>query len=52
MKLSLEDKQVERGRAIARGMHLQQVQQEKNMAKAEKRRDTMLKNAAEQALLG
>ena len=44
------DKMVGQGRAIARGMHLEQVQREKNMAKAVKRKSTMLENAAERAL--
>lgn len=56
MKSLQEDKKVEQmsehGRVIARGMHLEKVQQEKNMAKADKRRHTMLENAAEKALTG
>lgn len=47
MKLSQEDKQVEQGRALARGMHEEKVRQEKNEAKAVKRKETMLRNAAE-----
>ena len=52
MKLSPEDKLVEHGRVIARGMHLEKVQQEKNMIKADRRKATMLENAAEIALSG
>jgi hypothetical protein len=44
------DKQVGQGRAIALGMHQQKMQIEKNMAKAVKRRQTMLENAAEKEL--
>ena len=43
---------VEQGRAIARGMHAENEQKQKNMAKAGKRRQTMLSNAAEKALGG
>lgn len=42
----------ENGRVLARGMHDEQVQRERNMAKAQKRRNTMLEIAAEQALRG
>ena len=42
----------EHGRIIARGMNDVKVEREKNMAKAVKRRETMLANAAEQALSG
>lgn len=52
MKSSHEDKVREHGRVIARGMNDIKVEQEKNMARAEKRRDTMLRNAAEEALSG
>jgi len=52
MKLSTEDKMVEHGRVIAHGMHLEKVQREKNMIKADKRRFTILQNAAEKALSG
>ena len=41
---------VGQGRDIARGMHLQKMQIERNMAKAVKRRQTMLENAAEKEL--
>lgn len=44
-KKSLEVK--EHGRAIARAMDEYKVQKEKNMAKAEKRTDTMLRRAAD-----
>ncbi len=49
---SFKDEQVENGRAIARGMSQFKVQAEKNMAKAEKRKQTMLENAAEKAIGG
>ncbi len=52
MKSSQEDKVREHGRVIARGMHDVKVEQEKNMAKAAKRQQTMLENAAERALSG
>ncbi len=42
----------EHGRVIARGMSDVKVEQQKNMAKAEKRRATMLERAAEKALSG
>lgn len=40
------------GRVIARGIKDLKVEQQKNMAKAEKRHQTMLENAAERALSG
>ncbi len=43
---------MEHGRVIARGMHELKVEQQKNMAKAEKRQATMLERAAEKALSG
>jgi hypothetical protein len=46
------DDMVEQGRAIARGMHAENEQKQKNMAKAGKRKQTMLENAATQALSG
>ena len=49
-KLSQDNKLVEQGKAIAQGMHLQNVQIEKNMAKAVKRRQSMLEHAAEKEL--
>lgn len=54
MKSSKEynDEMVENGRAMARGMRQENMQHEKNMAKASKRQQTMLENAAEQALSG
>jgi hypothetical protein len=56
MKSSLTDKQQEqlreRGRVIARGIEDVKVEQQKNMAKAEKRHQTMLERAAERALSG
>ncbi len=42
----------EHGRVIARGMQDVKVEQEKNMATAEKRRATMLENLADKALSG
>lgn len=52
MKLSPEDKQLaeEHGRVIARAMHSENVRREKNMASAEKRKDTMLRNAADKEM--
>ena len=46
--MTTADNQVnEQGRAIARGIAEQNAQKEKNMAKAVKRKETMLKKAAE-----
>lgn len=42
----------EHGRIIARAMDDVKVEKEKNMMKAERRRATMLENAAERALSG
>lgn len=42
----------EQGRVIARGMHDVKVEQQKNMAKAEKRQATMLERAAERFISG
>lgn len=50
MKLSKEDKMVEQGRAIARAMHEENVQRQKNMVKAERRKATMLERAADKEL--
>lgn len=49
MKLSPEDKakDVEHGRVIARAMNEANIQKEKNMASAAKRKETTLRNAAE-----
>lgn len=54
MKLSPEDKLRDKahGRVIARAMNEANVQKEKNMASAEKRRATLLENAAQKALSG
>lgn len=49
---SKPNKLIEQGRAIALGIHNLKVGQEKNKAKAEKRKQTMLEQAAERALLG
>lgn len=52
-KEQMEQDQLNRyGRVIAQGMEDVKVQKEKNMAKAEKRTQTMLSNAAEKALSG
>ncbi len=40
----------ETGRVIAQAMHEENVRREKNMAKAAKRKQTMLNNAAEDFL--
>ena len=48
----LRSKWMETGRVIAHAMNEVNVQKEKNMAKADKRRATMLENAAEKALSG
>jgi hypothetical protein len=40
------------GRAIARGISQENAQKERNMAKATKRKDTMLRNEAERMLRG
>lgn len=44
------DKQVVQGQAIATALYEQQMQREKNMAKAVRRKNTMLERAAEKAL--
>lgn len=43
---------MEQGRAIARAMDERKVEKQKNMAKAVKRKETMLHIAADQALSG
>ena len=43
------DNLAEQGRAIARGIAEQNAQKERNQAKAVKRKETMLRNAAEKA---
>lgn len=48
----LRDKWMETGRVIAHAMNEVNIQKEKNMAKADKRKATMLENAAEKALSG
>ncbi len=54
MKLSpiLINKDVEQGRAIARGIAEQNAQKERNQASAVKRQATMLERAAQKALSG
>lgn len=48
-----EEKEIKlTGRVIAHALNEVNIQKEKNMAKAEKRRATMLENAAERALSG
>ena len=49
---NLRAKWMETGRVIAHAMNEVNVQKEKNMAKADKRKATMLENAAEKALSG
>jgi hypothetical protein len=49
---NLREKWMETGRVIAHAMNEVNVQKEKNMAKADKRKATMLENAAEKALSG
>ena len=51
-KNKLRSKWMETGRVIAHAMNEVNIQKEKNMAKADKRRATMLENAAEKALSG
>lgn len=46
------DKMMENGRVIAHAIDKLKVDKQKNMAKAVKRKQTMLANAAEQALSG
>lgn len=53
MNLSQEDNKenlVEHGRVIARAMHEEKARIEKNMASAMKRKETMLRNAAEKEM--
>ncbi len=59
MKLSLTDREQsqqdlikEHGRVIARGIEDVKVENQKNMAKADKRHNTMLERAAERVLSG
>lgn len=53
MNLSQNNKKQEQlGRVIAQGMEKEKVVKEKNMIKAEKRKATMLENAAQIALSG
>ena len=47
MKSSAKSTDNKLGRAIARGLVEETAQKEKNQAKADKRKDTMLRNAAE-----
>ena len=46
-KSTVKEPSKDLGRAIARGMSEETAQKEKNQAKADKRKDTMLRNAAE-----
>lgn len=50
MNSSEQDKIVEQGRAIARGMEEIRVQKEKNQAREAKRRVSLIRNAAEREL--
>lgn len=43
---------VENGKAMAHGARLEQAKHDKNIAKADRRKQTMLENAAERALQG
>jgi len=52
MKSLEKNKLLEQGRVIAHAMNEVNIQKEKNMAKADKRKATMLENAAEKALSG
>jgi len=49
-KIIAENKLVEQGRAIARGLDEIQTQKQRNMAKEAKRSKTMLRNAAEKEM--
>lgn len=49
---SLINKQLEHGRVIARAFEIQKVVHQKNMAKAERRKETILENQAKLALSG
>jgi len=51
-KNKLRGQWMETGRVIAHAMNEVNIQKEKNMAKADKRKATMLENAAEKALSG
>lgn len=42
-----KEEQLAQGRAIARGISEEDARKEKNQAKAEKRKETMLRNAAD-----
>lgn len=50
--MKYNDDMVEQGKAIARGMNAENAQKQKNMARAGKRKATMLENAAEDAISG
>ncbi len=52
MKSSQDSIVKEQGRAIARGIVEEQARKERNQASADKRRATMLENAAQRALSG
>ena len=54
MNSSQKDKEIleQTGRVIAHAMNEVEVQKEKNMIKADRRKATMLENAAEKALSG
>ncbi len=52
LNTSKEAKLMEHGRVIARAMDEVKVEKQKNMIKADRRKATMLENAAERALSG
>lgn len=52
MNLLEQDKVVEQGRAIARGIAEENAKKQRNQARVEKRKATMLRNAAEEVLAG
>lgn len=52
MKIEPTEEQLQLGRVIAQGMNEIKVEKEKNMIKADKRKQTMLERAAEQVLRG
>lgn len=52
MKSSQKDNLMNHGRVIAQAMQDMKIERQKNMAKAEKRKATMLEKSAEKALSG
>lgn len=51
-QFSTQNKFQEQGKAIAQAMHEKKVEVDRNIARAAKRRDTMLRNEAERILSG